>query len=239
MRLQREVNSKCPFCSSEETEYFEFHHIDEDRSNNDEPNILLVCPTCHSKITKGDITANEVRLVKSRLSQHTNLIEIASVFIVSRKCDWNVSPINEHAFFRGESDKKSPFPIFNFTLINHGRKTVVMKAVVLCAKHLPSGINGLQRARVLKPLATYQIQIEGEENILRLENPIEVMPDTAFSFQVEVFEKSWDELGRCEILGRMMLMFNFEFSNGSTVNSPKIFLNCISEFDPLKIRYIH
>jgi hypothetical protein len=31
---------------------FEIHHIDENRSNNEFINLLMVCPTCHSKLLK-------------------------------------------------------------------------------------------------------------------------------------------------------------------------------------------
>ena len=54
--LQKEINSKCPFCPSEDVGHFEPHHIDGDRSKSELTNLLLVCPTCHSKIEKGDIT---------------------------------------------------------------------------------------------------------------------------------------------------------------------------------------
>lgn len=53
--LQKEIGSICPFCTSEDVGHFEIHHMDEDPSNNLTSNLLLLCPTCHSKITKGDI----------------------------------------------------------------------------------------------------------------------------------------------------------------------------------------
>lgn len=59
--LQKEVDSSCPFCGSEEVEHFEVHHIDEDHSNGDRSNLLMLCPLCHSKITKGDILMDEVK----------------------------------------------------------------------------------------------------------------------------------------------------------------------------------
>lgn len=54
--LQKEIQSQCPFCENDEVGHFEIHHIDEDPSNNDTANLLLLCPICHSKITKGDIS---------------------------------------------------------------------------------------------------------------------------------------------------------------------------------------
>lgn len=65
--LQKEINSTCPFCTGEEVGHFEIHHIDEDPSNNDRNNLLLLCPTCHSKITKNDISQAEVFKIKLKL----------------------------------------------------------------------------------------------------------------------------------------------------------------------------
>lgn len=58
--LQKEINSYCPFCSSQDVDHFEIHHIDENRVNNDFDNLIMICPTCHSKITKGDISMESV-----------------------------------------------------------------------------------------------------------------------------------------------------------------------------------
>lgn len=66
--LQQEVDSKCPFCENGDVDHFETHHIDENPSNNDFANLLFLCPICHSKITKGDITKKEVSRLKSNLT---------------------------------------------------------------------------------------------------------------------------------------------------------------------------
>jgi hypothetical protein len=58
--LQKEISSNCPFCDSTEVGHFEIHHMDENPINNDTGNLLLVCPTCHSKITKDDIKQVDV-----------------------------------------------------------------------------------------------------------------------------------------------------------------------------------
>ncbi|KAA5535902.1 HNH endonuclease signature motif containing protein [Paenimyroides baculatum] len=65
--LQKEVKSKCPFCISGDVDHFQFHHIDENPENNDFENLLMICPTCHSKITKGDIQEEEVLIKKREL----------------------------------------------------------------------------------------------------------------------------------------------------------------------------
>ncbi|MDR6546545.1 hypothetical protein J2810_002604 [Chryseobacterium rhizosphaerae] len=58
--LQKEINSCCPFCSNDDVGHFEIHHIDENPSNNEIKNLILLCPLCHSKITKGDISNFDV-----------------------------------------------------------------------------------------------------------------------------------------------------------------------------------
>lgn len=55
-QLQKEIASLCPFCENSDVGHFEIHHIDNDPSNNLTGNLLMLCPICHSKITKGDIT---------------------------------------------------------------------------------------------------------------------------------------------------------------------------------------
>ncbi len=69
MLLQKEVGSSCPFCASDDVDHFQFHHIDENPENNEISNLLMLCPTCHSKITKGDISHSEVEQKKQQLTK--------------------------------------------------------------------------------------------------------------------------------------------------------------------------
>lgn len=70
--LQKEIYSNCPFCQNSDVGHFHVHHIDEDPENNDLINLLMICPTCHSKITKRDISKEEVEKVKFNLSSKKN-----------------------------------------------------------------------------------------------------------------------------------------------------------------------
>ena len=70
--LQKEINSTCPFCPSKDVGHFQIHHIDENIENNEMNNLLMLCPTCHSKITKRDILENEVIRIKTNLNQNNN-----------------------------------------------------------------------------------------------------------------------------------------------------------------------
>ena len=65
--LQKEVGSTCPFCDSQDVGHFEIHHIDDNPANNDILNLILLCPTCHSKVTKGDIAPIDVKERKIKL----------------------------------------------------------------------------------------------------------------------------------------------------------------------------
>lgn len=69
--LQKEIHSKCPFCPSEDVDHFEVHHIDENPENNALENLLMLCPLCHSKITKNDISYQKV-IDKKQSLQKTN-----------------------------------------------------------------------------------------------------------------------------------------------------------------------
>lgn len=69
--LQKEIQSACPFCNNTDVGHFEIHHIDEDPSNNEKTNLFLLCPLCHSKITKGDIKQLDVLKKKINLIQRT------------------------------------------------------------------------------------------------------------------------------------------------------------------------
>lgn len=68
-RVFQEASSRCPFCFEAEVASLEIHHIDGNPSNNVLENLLLVCVSCHSKITAGVITASEVRDMKAHLSK--------------------------------------------------------------------------------------------------------------------------------------------------------------------------
>jgi hypothetical protein len=76
--LQQEVASACPFCDSSDVDHFEIHHIDDDPNNNDAANLMMLCPTCHSKITKGDIPSHVVRRKKLLLRNSTSKSAIPS-----------------------------------------------------------------------------------------------------------------------------------------------------------------
>ncbi len=76
--LQQEIDSRCPFCPSGDVGHFILHHIDEDPTNNDPRNLLMMCPTCHSKVTKGDISSCEVLGVKTTILKFQQMQTVAT-----------------------------------------------------------------------------------------------------------------------------------------------------------------
>lgn len=69
--LQKENGSSCPFCMNQDVGHFQIHHIDENPSNNLMQNLILICPNCHSKMTKGEIPPIEVMEKKIELMMRT------------------------------------------------------------------------------------------------------------------------------------------------------------------------
>jgi hypothetical protein len=68
-RVFQEAGSKCAFCPESEVVALQIHHIDDDPSNNEFPNLILVCAACHAKITGGVLSVEEVRLRKQRFQK--------------------------------------------------------------------------------------------------------------------------------------------------------------------------
>ncbi len=228
--LQQEINSICPFCESGEVGHFEIHHIDENPSNNEFTNLILLCRTCHSKITKGDIKSEEVKFKKENLKMKIAGVEFVSAVIDSLNCDWKGKD-KPNVFF-STSPNNSSLPIIGFTLINHSAKTVVLKTVHLNITRLQSGIHGLPQATALKSIIKYQLCID--DNIHHLLEPLQLPSNNAAKFDIELYEKIIED----EIVppqGRMVLSFTFEFNNDISTVIPDIFLNCTSKNDPLRI----
>lgn len=159
--LQQDVNSTCPFCENNEVGYFQIHHIDENPENNKLSNLLLLCPTCHSKITKGDISRKEVEQVKATTSVRQN-VEFASISVDSKNCSWESYDDVENAFVNNHKDN-SEFPILNFSFINHTTKTILLKEIKLKAKHFFSGLSGINQPRILKSVAKFKIELPSEK----------------------------------------------------------------------------
>lgn len=236
-KLQKEINSECPFCSNNEVGCFEIHHIDGNKTNNDYMNLLMLCPTCHAKIEKGEITTEEVVKMKKELQLSNGKIEFVAVVVENSICKWEVSLVNEHAFFKKENNNKSDHPILNFSFINHLSKTVVLKTIEVKVKELQRGLSGIgPEPTVLKPLIKYHLALKygNDVHVLHLQNPILVPTTKGFLFQIELFMSDRDE-NIYPIDGRLATYFTFHFSGGIKVKPPTICFNCNNENEPIKI----
>lgn len=235
--LQQEINSTCPFCDNTDVEHFQIPHINENPKINELSNLILVCPTCHSKITKCDISRAIVEQIKMKLPVK-QLIECANVSIDSLNCSWNNHESLEHVFYQNNMDDLSPLPIINFSFINHSKRTILLKEIQLKAKHLSKGISGLPKPVILKSIAKYNIKLPYENEItsFKLIDEIQVPSGQAFKLQVQLFEILNDE--SYAIQGRKVLFFSFIFNNDISISAQKIFLNCTSENDKMRIMYL-
>ncbi|MEY2520545.1 MAG: hypothetical protein QOF24_2304 [Verrucomicrobiota bacterium] len=63
----QEAGARCVFCPERDVAALQVHHIDSDRTNNAFDNLILVCATCHTKITAGVISESEVITRKRQL----------------------------------------------------------------------------------------------------------------------------------------------------------------------------
>jgi len=66
-RLFQEADSRCPFCGVADVAVLEIHHLDEDPANNETENLIVVCGNCHSRITRGEISAADVHTRRMEL----------------------------------------------------------------------------------------------------------------------------------------------------------------------------
>lgn len=238
-QLQKEINSECPLCGNTDVACFEFHHIDNNRTNDRPENILMLCPNCHSKYHKGYVTKAQIIRAKEESVKGKTAIEFVSV-VENEKCAWKVSRENDYAFFKVNNSKKTVYPILNFSFINHLSKTIVLHKIVIDVKHLPKGISGPgPKPYILKPLIRYRLKITRGSGkcTFTLKNPIAIPESQAFAFETEIAEA--DKSNREVIYpldGRIVTMWEFHFSNAHIVRIPTIYFNCLDDNPGFQIR---
>lgn len=231
--LQKDINSQCPFCLDTQVGHFHIHHIDENPENNEHSNLIMVCPTCHSKITKGDIMVEQVREIKEVKASSTAQIECASINIDSNNCSWK--RYEEPNSFYDEKNGKSRFPLLDFSLVNNLNQTLLLTEIELKAKYLPSGISGIPSPHELKSLATYRLMLPKENAVtrLKLDNEIVSYSRSALKITTELYYH-WDGEDFPPD-NRAVLFFVFKFSNNIVCEIPKVFLNCTNENSAITI----
>ncbi|MFD0963240.1 HNH endonuclease [Pseudofulvibacter geojedonensis] len=232
--LQKEINSSCPFCESTDVGHFQIHHINENPSDNSLNNLLLLCPTCHSKITKGDILMNKVVEKKKTIHEQIQKLEFISISVDKKQCGW--LPIQSNVIaFEANNLLKSHYPVFNLVFLNNSNKTQLLTGIKLSSKEMPVGMTGVAEPlpRALRPVIKYKIEIpkEGITNDIYLDEEIEIPAGRAFKFQVELYNEYNNQV--YPPLGKYSLDFSFKFNNKFELKIPKIFLNCTKEYDTL------
>ena len=66
-QIYQEAGSRCSFCPEHIIAALEVHHIDGNPRNNAASNLLLVCASCHAKVTAGVIPLERVVARKQQL----------------------------------------------------------------------------------------------------------------------------------------------------------------------------
>lgn len=234
--LQKEINSKCPNCENADVGHFEIHHIDENPENNQIENLILLCPICHSKITKKDIQIDEVKKWKNNLVNRNSDIQFISVTIDNENCGWEAIKGVMNAL---EAVRfKSLFPIFNFTFINNSEKTILLTNIELKKRRLPVGLSGttIEGPTILRPTIKYKIRLpeDGETINTALNDEIIIPKNTAFKFQVEVFDDCMERFAPPH--NKYVLNFKFGFNNDFYIDVPKVLLNSSSDY--LKLTHV-
>lgn len=232
--LQKEINSVCPFCPNDDVGHFQIHHIDEDPSNNEPINLLLLCPNCHSKITKEDISKQDVIDKKINLRNRESKVQFITVSIDEENCGWRPIKNVKNAF---EAIKlQSLFPIFNFSLINNSNKTLLLTSVRVKTRRLPIGLSGpdIPLPNILRPSITYKIKMpsdgKAEETVLKDE--LEIPTTRAFKFKIELYSESMETFK--PQFGKYALFFDFGFNNDFYCEAPMILLNSSEYYTKLK-----
>ncbi|WPR73072.1 hypothetical protein SLW70_08125 [Flavobacterium sp. NG2] len=195
----------------------------------------MLCPTCHSKITKKDILIDEVLKVKQNKTNLNSIIQFISTTIDSENCSWESYENIPNAF--KAVNLKSLFPIFNFSLINNSDKPVLLTNIVITNKHLPVGLNGpyTPLPYILRPIITYKIKLPGNNKTINTSLIDEiVIPQGEFSkFQIELYSESMDDFIPPN---KYALNLKLGFNNDFYIDIPKILLN--SDKDYNKLTYI-
>lgn len=232
--LQKEIESICPFCDNEDVGHFEIHHIDENPSKHDMQNLILICPICHSKITKGDISRQDVIDKKLNIRNKDSKVQFISVSVDEENCGWRPIEKAKNAF---EVIKlQSLFPIFNFSLINNSNKTLLLTSVRVKTKRLPIGLSGpyVPLPNILRPSITYKIKmpLDGKMEETVLKDELEVPSTRAFKFKIELHAESMETFK--PQTGKYALFFEFGFNNDFYSEIPMILLNSSEYYDELR-----
>jgi len=203
--LQKEVGSKCLFCGNEDVDHFEIHHIDENPSNNDFSNLLFLCPLCHSKITKGDITKTEVMRLKSWLTANRREISQPAGKVINfrSKVDNAVVGDNNKITFNVRKQAKNKYPEGSIGVDN-------LKANYI--GYLVGRYHEYKEYEVGKENMRYGIFLSGIKKRFKIGKTRTVynIPETRFEELVEYIQGRIDETKLARINRSKMQFKNYE-----------------------------
>lgn len=165
-------------------------------------------------------------------------VEIVSIGTDQENCAWYQEDGHENTFYRDYQSDKSPFPVFDFTFVNHLDRTIVLKSIHLWVKSLYSGLSGIPMPAPLESSHTYQMKLQyGKESVLRAVPPLEIPKEQAFRFKLEAINEYNGE--PYPVKGRNILYFEFQFSSNVKVIAPKVCLNTKNESNTIEIRVLN
>lgn len=217
--LYQECKSMCSDCSNEDTNSFEFHHIDNNPANNSIENLLVLCSNCHKKYTNGIKTKDDAIKTKQELPSRNN-IEIVSINIDKDNCSWVMARKN---VFYNQNNHINTNPIFIFCLCNNSNKTIILSEIRVTSKSLFSDLGDSFTPTVLSPLIKYKIELPYDDtNSTILKEPLSVPVGQGFMFNVELYDTY-------PIRSRFVVVFEFLFGNNTKITTSKIFLNTDNE----------
>jgi hypothetical protein len=156
-------------------------------------------------------------------------IQLVSVTIEREKGCWEEDEEGENSFRFIDDCKKSECPILNFSFINHKDETVLLKGIEIRVEHIYSGLHGIPKSGVLKPITKYPIELDFRKDVNKIipSRPVYAEAKQPFMFQVEL---------RNRIDSQMIFAFTFHF-NDEVVLSPRVYMNCNENFQGIKVFY--
>jgi 5-methylcytosine-specific restriction endonuclease McrA len=200
-RVFQEASSKCAFCPEAEVVSLQIHHIDGAPSNNAFENLILVCASCHTKITSSIISEEAVRLKKRQLHEHKGKL--------NHDGDSQNLQIKAEMVAKN-SDKKEILLII--TVVNMGRRPTYVRSVTAMLEPRemsPPGNPSVKLTPTSSELIAYQknpiVKIDSDGDMHVWQMPFKRKPD------LKVFEKDGEPYGKGHVELTSGQRLDFEF----------------------------
>lgn len=185
-----------------------------------------------NKIERYLLSSNQLFAKYYKNYNFLDTIELANISM-SSDCAWEADPSTANAFWTIGKSRKSVYPIFDLTFINHSNDTVLLTSVDVKIQDNEyssfNGIGGIPGAGVLKPLAKYKVEIESWNGVThyKLPDPIYAEAKKPFRFQIQLIHE----------FDKGLVGFSFNF-NQLEVIAPIVYLNCSEDQQGIAVRYL-